>query len=261
VVGVCRGKVGSHVDVAAATEHGVLVLNTPGRNAVAVAELTLALMLMLARRIPRATGLVQTGAWDSPLCAVHWGGIELAGKTAGLIGLGAVGRGVARRLRAFDVDVLAYDPYVPSASVPDVRLVSLDELLSRSDFVSVHCTLSPETRGLVGREGLALMKPTAFLINTARASIVDEAALLDALRTGRIAGAGLDVFSVEPLPLHHPFTRLDNVVLTPHIGGAPDDVVKRHSWMLTNDILRWQRGDRPVHMLNPEVWKRSESIL
>jgi len=261
LVGVCRGRVGAHVDLDAATERGVLVLHTPGRNAVAVAELVLALMLMLARRIPEATRLVRSGAWDSPLCAVRWGGAELAGKTAGLVGLGAVGREVARRLRAFDVEVVAHDPYVSQASAPDAHLVSLDELLRRSDFVSLHCTSSRETYGLIGEEELGRMKPTAFLINTARAAIVDEAALLDALRTGSIAGAALDVFNVEPLPSHHPFLRLDNVILTPHIGGAPDDVVRRHSWMLTHDILRWQRGERPIHMLNPAVWQRSGNGL
>jgi phosphoglycerate dehydrogenase-like enzyme len=184
--------------------------------------------------------------------------MELAGKKAGLVGLGAVGREVARRLQVFDVEILAHDPYVTVASAPAVRLVSLDELLRNSDFVSIHCASTPETRGLIGTEQLALMKSTAFLINTARASIVDEAALTDALTTGRIAGAALDIFTIEPLPPHHPFLRLDNVVLTPHIGGAPADVIRRHSWTLTHDILRWQRGERPIHLLNPDVWSGRE---
>ena len=258
LVGVCRGRVGAHVDLGAASEHGVLVLNTPGRNAVAVAELTLALLLALARRVLEATHLVRSGAWKSALCAVRWGGSELAGKTVGLIGLGAVGREVARRLSAFDVQVKAYDPYVVHSPLSNVSLVSLGELLESSDFVSIHCALSPETRGLVGAEELVLMKSTAFLVNTARGAIVDEAALLDALRSGSIAGAALDVFDLEPLPARHPLLHLDNVILTPHIGGAPDDVVRRHSWMLTDDILRWHRGERPVHMLNPDVWRASE---
>jgi D-3-phosphoglycerate dehydrogenase len=253
LVGVCRGNVGMHVDLPAATEHGVLVLHTPGRNAVAVAELTLGLMLMLARRVLQADRLVRSGGWDSPLCAVHWGSLELAGKTAGLIGLGAVGREVARRLQALDVEVLAHDPYVRN-QVFAKNLVSLEELLRRSDLVSVHCASTAETRGLIGAQELALMKPTAFLINTARAAIVDEAALIEALQAGRIAGAALDVFSVEPLPPHHPLLELDNVILTPHIGGAPTDVVRRHSWMLTRDILRWRRGERPLHLLNPGAW-------
>ena len=261
LLGVCRGDVGTHIDLQAATEHGVLVLNTPGRNAVAVAELTLGLMLVLARRIPQADQLIHSGAWDSALCAVHWGGMELSGKTIGLIGLGAVGREVAKRLHAFDAEVLAYDPYVAQASAPNVRVVQLDELLQRSDFVSIHCPSSPETRNLSGAEELALMKPTAFLVNTARATIVNETALVDSLRAGRIAGAALDVFSVEPLPPHHPLLEIGSVILTPHIGGAPTDVVRRHSWMLTNDILRWQRGKRPVHLLNPDVWSDSESNL
>lgn len=258
LVGVCRGDVGAHIDLQAATGHDVLVVHTPGRNAVAVAELTLGLMLMLARRIVQADRLVRSGAWDSPLRAIRWGGMELAGKRVGLIGLGAVGREVARRLHAFDVEVLAYDPHVVQAFAPNARLVQLDELLGHSDVVSVHCASSSETDGLVGAEELALMKPTAFLINTARATIVEETALIDALEAGRIAGAALDVFSVEPLPRHHPLHQLDNVILTPHIGGAPTDVVRRHSWMLTNDIMRWQRGERPLHLLNPDAWPGSE---
>ena len=260
LVGVCRGNVGAHVDVQAATEHRVLVLHTPGRNAIAVAELTLGLTLMLARRIPLADRLIRSGAWGSPLCAVRWGGIELAGKKVGLIGLGAVGREVARRLQAFDAEVLAHDPCVTQDSASDARMVSLDELLRDSDFVSIHCASTPETLGLIGAEQLALMKSTAFLINTARAAIVCEAALTDALTSGCIAGAALDVFSVEPLPPHHPFLHLDNVILTPHIGGAPTDVIQRHSWMLTHDILRWRRGERPLHLLNPDVWSKPERV-
>lgn len=258
LVGVCRGNVGAHVDVSAATEHGVQVLHTPGRNAVAVAELTLGLMLALVRRIPQADRFVRVGAWDSPLCAIHWGGTELSGKRVGLIGLGAVGREVARRLRAFDAEVSVYDPYVSQTCARDVHLVTLEQLLLCSDLVSIHCAVTPETRGLIGVEELALMKPTAFLLNTARAVIVDEAALVDVLAAGRIAGAALDVFNIEPLPPHHPFLNLDNILLTPHIGGAPIDVVRRHSWMLTHDILRWQRGERPLHLLNSEVWQGPE---
>ena len=258
LVGVCRGNVGTHVDVPAATEHRVLVLHTPGRNAVAVAELTLGLMLALARRIPEADQLVRGGSWNSPLCAISWGGVELSGKTVGLIGLGAVGREVAQRLHAFGSKVLAYDPYISHDCPEHVSLVLLDQLLRCADVVSIHCAVTAETRGLIGVEALALMKSTAFLVNTARAVILDEAALVDALATRRIAGAAVDVFNVEPLPPHHPFLTLDNILLTPHIGGAPADVVRRHSWMLTHDILRWRRGKRPQHLLNPEVWQGPE---
>jgi phosphoglycerate dehydrogenase-like enzyme len=254
VVGVCRGNVGIHVDVSAATEHGVLVVNTPGRNAVAVAELTFCLMLTLARRVHEAAEFTRSGAWNSPLCAVHWGGAELAHKSLGLVGLGAVGREVAHRASAFGMQVLAYDPYVSTHAEPTVEFTSLSDLLARSDIVSIHCAATPETRRMVGADELALMKPTAFLVNTARAEIVDEEALVAVLLDGRIAGAALDVFSVEPLPPRHTLLGIENVILTPHIGGSPDDVVRRHSWMVAQDLIRWKRGERPEHLINVEAW-------
>ncbi len=246
-LGICRGDVGPHVDLQAAAERGVMVVATPGRNAVSVAELTVGLMLSLARRIPRAHELIRRGAWESPLDGYgSWGGIELAGRTAGLIGLGAIGRQVARRLLAMDMRVLAYDPYLQqdTAGLP-VELVDIEALLSQADFVSIHCPLLPQTRGLLGKSALARMKPTAYLVNTARGTIVDETALVAALQDHRIAGAGLDVFSVEPLPSSHPLLGLDNVVLTPHIGGAAADVVTHHSHMMTEALECFLRGERP----------------
>ena len=252
-VGVCRGETGAHVDVDAAMERGVLVVNTPGRNAVAVAELTIGLMIALARRIPAADAMIHAGRWRSAVDNLtQWQGVELAGKTAGLVGLGAVGREVAKRLTVFDVRLLAHDPHVDRESV--LRLssfvldfVSLDKLLAQSDFVSLHCPLNAETEGMIGARELALMKPTAFLVNTARAAIVDESALIAALREKRIAGAGLDVHLVEPLPPNSPWLALPNVILTPHIGGATNDVVRHHSDMIVADVERWLRGARPVN--------------
>lgn len=253
-IGVCRGEIGPHVDCAAAARRGVVVVNTPGRNAVAVAELTVGLILALARRIPAAHAMIRAGQWKSAVDNLTgWQGVELQGKTAGLIGYGAVGRQVARRLAAFDMRLLAYDPFVAkpdSQGFPgEPRFVSLDDLLAASDFVSLHCPLNQHTRGLLDARALALMKPTACLINTARAAIVDEPALLDALRTGRIAGAGLDVHLVEPLPPGSPWLALENVVLTPHIGGATADVARHHSEMILTDVQRWLRGERPVNLV------------
>ena len=236
-VGVCRGEIGPHVDMEAAAEHGVMVVSTPGRNAVAVAELTLGLMLALARRIPQAHELVRAGQWDSALTGYGaWGGIELAGRTAGLIGLGAVGRAVAQRLHALDMRVLAFDPFVAAAQAAPAALVDLPTLLRAADFISLHCPLTPQTRHLLDATALAQTKPGIFLINTARAAVVDEDALLDALRSGRVAGAALDVHRIEPLPPNSPWLALDRVILTPHIGGASVDVIGHHSRLITEAL-------------------------
>ena len=252
-IGVCRGDVGPHVDLAAAERAGVKVVNVPARNATAVAELTIGLMLALARHIPAAHRAITAGRWLSPLDGyTGWRGMELAGKTAGLIGCGAVGYEVARRLRALDMAVLAYDPPLLAGGGNGVlaEFASLPELLSCSDFVSIHAAVTPQTRGLIGAHELALLKPTAYLINTARAAIIDEAALLTALREQRIAGAALDVHSTEPLPPASPWLGLDNVILTPHIGGATDDVVRRHSSLMVADIERWARGEVPHRLVH-----------
>lgn len=239
-VGVCRGEIGPHVDMQAAARHGVTVISTPGRNAVAVAELTLGFMLALARRLPQAHDLVRGGHWDSALTGYGaWGGIELAGRTVGLIGLGEVGRAVARRLRALEMRVLATDPAVPVAPDGLAEMVDLATLLRQSDFVSLHCSLTPETRNLIDAAALAQMKPGVFLINTARAALVDEDALLDALHEGRVAGVALDVHRVEPLPLNSPWLAVDRAILTPHIGGASVDVVSHHSRLITEELERF----------------------
>ncbi len=249
-VGVCRGDVGPHVDLDAAAKHGATVVTTPGRNAVAVAELTVGLLLSLARRIPQAHDLIRRGAWDSPLDGYgRWGGVELAGRTAGLIGLGAIGRQVARRLLALEMRVLAYDPYVREGTGLAVELTDKTTLLVESDFVSIHCPLTAETRGLLDALALARMKPGAYLVNTARAAIINEAALVAALREHRIAGAALDVFPVEPLPTSSALLGLDNVILTPHIGGATAGVVTHHSQMITEAIESYARGEQPQNAL------------
>lgn len=239
-VGVCRGDIGPHVDLDAARQYGVAVANTPGRNAVAVAELTVGLMLALARRLPQAHELVRSGHWESPLAGyATWGGVELAGRTAGLIGLGAIGRAVARRLQALEMRVLAHDPYVDPSAGDGCRLVDLDILLETADFVSLHCPLTPQTRSLLDGRALACMKPSTYLVNTARAGLVHEEALLATLREGRLAGAALDVHRIEPLPLSSPFLALENVILTPHIGGATVDVVTHHSRQMVEALERY----------------------
>ena len=212
--------------------------------------------------------MIRAGQWQSAVDNLtQWQGVELAGKTAGLVGLGAVGREVAKRLAAFDMNLIVTDPHPRPFPLPgrresapsplwgegqsQVDLLPLDDLLRRSDFVSLHCPLNHETTGMIGARELARMKPTAFLVNTARAAIVDESALIAALRERRIAGAGLDVHLVEPLPPNSPWLALPNVILTPHIGGATGDVVRHHSDMIVDDIERWLRGERPLHCVTP----------
>lgn len=246
-----------NVDIGVATSLGIAVLNTPGRNASAVADFTMALMLEVARKIGKAQAFLRSGAWGDWLAPMRSGfeGIELAGCTAGLIGLGNVGRLVAKRAVGFEMRVLAHDPWVGRELLGDlpIGLVSLELVLTESDFVSIHCALTSDTRGLLSHEQLSKMKPTAYLINTARAGIIDEHALISALKERSIAGAALDVFWQEPLPIDHSLLGLDNVVLTPHIAGAGDRVLERGSSMIVDGIEAYVAGTRPAHLVNPEV--------
>ena len=252
-VGVCRSSTG-HVDVEAATQHGVAVVNTPSRNARAVAEHALGLMLALARRIPDAHRYVTDGRWQNPAEPyISMRGVELGGRTLGIVGLGAIGRGLAEIGGAMSMEVVAYDPYFDQA-LPGVALTPLDDLMARSDFISVHVPSTDETEGLIDAGRLALMKSTAYLINASDPSVIDQEALVSALRDRRIAGAGLDVFETHPISPQSPLLALDNVVLTPHLAGATDETVERHSEMMTDDILRFLDGRCPQNLVNPEVW-------
>ena len=258
LVAVCRGTV-TQVDVAAATEHGVIVLNTPGRNAVAVAELTVGLMLSLVRKIPAAHRLVMSGGYSDPIDPyISLRGTELAGKTAGIVGFGAIGQQVAKRLIAFDTSILVHDPYIDPLEIKmlGAKPAELDELVTQSDFITLHCPAVPATKGMIGPDLIARMKPTAYLVNLTSAGVVDREAIISALKGGRIAGAAFDVFDTLTVPSDHPFLQLDNVILTPHIGGATHETIERHSRMIADDIERFIRGERPANMLNPEVWGR-----
>jgi D-3-phosphoglycerate dehydrogenase len=215
---VGRAGVGvDNVDMDAATHHGVLVMNTPGGNSVSVAEHTFALMLALARSVPQANASIQAGKWEKSA----FSGMELRGKTIGLVGLGRIGSEVARRAHAFGMRVLAYDPYVTPAAARevDVDLVPLSELLERSDVVSLHTALSPSTEGIINDVAIAQMKKGAFLVNCARGELIDEAALAEALRSGKLGGAAVDTFAKEP-PKESPLVGLPNLIATPHIAGS-----------------------------------------
>jgi len=244
-----------NVDVAAATRAGIVVTNSPGRNAVAVAEYTIGLMLDLLRRITASNRMVMADAWEFRRFS-ELEGSELKGRTAGLVGVGAIGREVARRLRAFEMRIVGYDPYADAALAASagVELVSLDQLLGESDVVSIHAAVTPETREMIGAREIARMKPTAYFVNTARAAITDERALYEALRDRRIAGAALDVFVDEPVTRENPLATLDNVLVTPHLGGATREVVTNHSRMIEEDMRAYVGGRCPPRAVNPEVW-------
>jgi len=258
LIGVCRGEP-VNVDLEQATRRGVPVFHTPGRNADAVADLTLCFLLMLARRLPAIDATYRGGAGrveqasDYLEVYARFAGVELGTRTVGLVGLGAVGREVAVRLQAFKARVIAYDPYAEEVP-PSVACCDLETLLRESDFVSLHASATQETQGMIDAAKLALMKPTAFLVNTARAALTDENALYDALRAGRLAGAALDVLNEEPLQPGHRFLGLPNVVCTPHIAGATVDVTRHQSEVIVDAIERHLRGERPRWVANPAVY-------
>jgi phosphoglycerate dehydrogenase-like enzyme len=237
------------VDVAAATERGIVVANSPG-NSVTVAESALLLMLALAKRMPMWIASARAGS--EPTSGMR--GIELHGKTLGVVALGRIGRLTAGLGRAFGMRVLAYDPYVDSSDLAE--LVTLEVLLGQSDFVSLHPVLTPETFHMIDAARLALMKPTAYLINTSRGGVIDEPALIDALRQGRLAGAGLDVFETEPPAVDNPLLGMDNVIGTPHGLSHADESVRRCAAMTEENVLAIVDGRLPPYLVNRQVrWR------
>ncbi|MGC5222637.1 phosphoglycerate dehydrogenase [Micromonospora sp. DT81.3] len=222
---VARAGVGlDNVDIKAATTAGVMVVNAPTSNIISAAELTVGHILSLARRIPAAHASLSHGQWKRS----SFTGTELFEKTVGIIGLGRIGALIAARLNAFDMRVIAYDPYVTSARAQQlgVQLVGLDELVEQSDFITIHMPKTPETTGMIGAEQLKRMKPTAYVVNVARGGLIDEDALFSALTSGEIAGAGLDVFNSEP-PVDKKLLDLPNVVVTPHLGASTEEAQEK----------------------------------
>ncbi|MCZ7525565.1 MAG: 3-phosphoglycerate dehydrogenase [Acidimicrobiia bacterium] len=247
-IGSCRGDP-TNVDVPAATAAGIPVLRAPGRNADAVAELALALLLAANRHVLPADADVRAGRIfkDGTIPYQRFRAWELAGRTAGLVGLGAVGHAVRWRLEGIGMRVIVADPYSDEATH------SLDALLAEADVVSMHAAVTPETTGMIGAERFAAMRDGVIFLNTARAALHDMDALVEALRSGKVAAAGLDHFPGEQLPTDHPLVSMPNVVLTPHIGGASYDTEANHSGMIADDLARLLAGERPVHIVNPEV--------
>lgn len=250
-VGSCRGDP-TNVDVPAATEAGIPVLRAPGRNADAVAELAVALLFAVTRRLRPADNDVRNGEIyrDGTIPYQRFRAWQLAGQTVGLVGLGAVGRALQWRLRGLGMEVIAFDPYAPEPTVP------LDELFERADVVSMHAPVNPETTGMIGTEQFAAMRDGVVYLNTARAALHDTDALVAALRSGKVSGAGLDHFEGETLATDHPLTEFDSVVLAPHIGGATYDTESNHTSIIAEDLCRLLAGARPLHIVNPEVLDR-----
>lgn len=244
-----RAGVGvDNVDLAAATAAGVLVMNTPGGNAVSVAEHTFALMLAMARSIPQANASMHAGKWEKK----KFMGNELRGKTLGVLGLGSIGREVVRRARAFEMRVLATDPYINPDTASDlgVELVDAPRLYAESDYLTLHVALTPETRGMLNREAFARMKPGVRLVNCARGELIDQDALCEALREGRVAGAALDVFQVEPPPPDSPLLQFDSVIATPHIAGSTEEAQEIVGVRIAEQILEYLRSGVAINAVN-----------
>ena len=240
-----------HIDLDAATRHGVVVTSTPGANSIAVAELTIGLMLTLARHIAQHAQSVKAGSWKRIV------GVELANKRLGIVGLGQVGQAVAQRARSFEMRI-AYSDVRRRRDLEGegwLSYANLSTLLTHSDIVSLHCPLTAQTYGLIGEDQLRAMKPTSFLINTARGGLVDEMALTQALRQGWIAGAASDAFVHEP-PRASPLLKLDNFIGTPHAGAATREAIERMAMMAAKNTIQVLRGQRPLHAVNPEVFSR-----
>jgi D-3-phosphoglycerate dehydrogenase len=232
-----------HIDLQAASRLGIVIANCPGANDQAVADLAIGLMIAIARNIPPADRALRGQQWG------RYSGSELWSKTLGLIGYGRIGRGVAKRALGFDMQVLVYDPYIQADQVglPEVRLTtSLQEVIQSADFLSLHAALTAETRAMIGEAQLRAMKPTAYLINTARGGLVDETALHKALQEKWIAGAALDVFVEEP-PLGSLLLGLENIVVTPHVGAHTQEAIERMGVMAAQNVIQTLQGGQPLN--------------
>lgn len=259
-IGCCRGDP-INVDLERATALGIPVVFAPGRNADAVADLTLAFMLALIRHVYEVNVALKSGEMrfqstrDYLEVYGRYGGFELGSAVVGIVGLGAIGQRVARRCAAFGARVLAFDPAQPAEafSSSGAQAGSLDEVLREADILTIHCPEMPATHHLIGREQILRLKRGAYLLNLARASIVDDDAFYEALVNGHLAGAALDVFRDEPVQPDNRFVQLPNVLVAPHLGGATRDVVRHQTDMIVDGVEAWLRGERPRLLANPDV--------
>lgn len=269
----CTRATPVNVDMEAARERGIPVMYTPGRNSDSTAEMTIGLMLSIARKIPMAHGALKAGQftgnpdakketkdglkvdmiWDMDMDSPYmvFKGTQLHGKTLGIVGYGSIGRRVGKIARAFGMELLIFDPYVGEVDVEEFgvrKALTLKQLMQESDFVTCHMKITDETKGSISKEMISYMKPTAYFINASRGAILDEEALIEALREKRIAGAAFDVYASEPLASNHPYvTELDNVVITPHIAGATDDVLTNHTKMVVGEVRRFLNNEHLLY--------------
>lgn len=263
IIGCCRGDP-INIGIERATALGIPVFFTPARNADAVADLTLGFMLALARHIYTVNIRLKGGEMrfqstkDYLSVYEQYGGFELGGVTVGIVGFGAIGKAVAKRLHGFGSRILAFDPYVSSevALAHHAELVALDDLVRQCDVLTVHCPDLPETQGLIGPQQIRALKPGSYVLNLARAAVIDDDALYNALVSGHVAGAALDVFRDEPVQPDNRFVLLPNVLASPHLGGATRDVVRHQSEMIVDDIEAYLNGRTPRHIVNPEVLEK-----
>lgn len=237
-----------NIDVEGATERGIWVVNVPAANADSVAEFTIGLILAITRRIPEGVQQIKEGKWERELLL----GLELTGKTLGIIGFGTIGQKVARKIKGFDMKLLTYDPFVSKERAAELGavLVDLDTLLRESDIITLHLPLNKETRGLIGERELKMVKPSSFLINAARSEIVDKKALISAIKEKRLAGVALDVFETEPPPSNDELLALPNVYATPHIAAMTQQVQENIAITVCSDVVRVLKGEAPVNAIN-----------
>jgi glyoxylate reductase len=265
--GIANYGVGyDNIDVVSATELGIPVTNTPGVLTETTADLAWVLLMATARKIPQAHNYTLSGQWRGPGGKVFMGqdigpGGSNRPKVLGIIGFGRIGQAVMRRSRGFKMKGVAYDPFMKQVieQTRGVEYRELDDLLKESDFVTLHCPLTKETHHLIGKGELDLMKPTAILINTSRGPVVDEKALVSALKKGKIAGAGLDVYEKEP-KLSPGLSKLENVVLLPHIGSLTKDTREQMAVVAAKNAIAMLRGKRPPNIVNPEVFESPEYL-
>lgn len=251
---IARAGVGlDNVDIPAATDASVMVVNAPTSNIVSAAEIAIALLLAAARNVVPANAALKDGKWARS----KFGGVELQGKTVGVVGFGKIGQLVTKRLRAFDMEFVAYDPYVNQtpAGFEFVKLVELDELLAVSDFITLHLPKTAETAGLIGKEALAKVKPSVRIINAARGGVLDEDALYEALIEGRVAGAGLDVFATEPCT-DSPLFALDQVAATPHLGASTDEAQEKAGIAVAESVVAYFAGEHVPGSVNSDKVSR-----
>ncbi|MCA9889984.1 MAG: hypothetical protein KC546_16505 [Anaerolineae bacterium] len=249
---VARAGVGvDNVDLDAATEHGVVVVNTPGGNTISTAEHTFGLMIALARHIPQGDASLRAGRWDRKLFT----GVELKGKTLGLVGLGRIGQAIAKRAQAFEMNVVAHDPYIPAEVASDmgVVLLDLDGVFAHADFISLHAPIMDETRGMINADSIAKMKDGVRIINAARGGLINDADLAAAIKSGKVAGAALDVYEPEPPAADNPLIGLDGVIHTPHLAASTSDAQVTVAIEAAQLVIDALLHNKPQNVVNKAV--------